>query len=271
MVANQRGTHEASKEAKLAFERRQLTYSQMAGRLRQSMKVKGVDTNGLHANALRKVVSSMSQLRYVDPAEEHFWNSSAPDFYPAGPPRDHYALPGSTPMQWSRPDYGSRPGYGSRPDDGTGAVDVDKSRKPPTKKAWCLEQSIWNPRVAWSDAKDFYDTETVEREKFDLCWHRALMEQGIGNVIVKADDDGEADYDLNGIPDEVEEVGRVLWDHHILLFCVFDYYACLGTDMSSISLNSWVKAPRTSPNPDPESTPLHTTSHLEARLFELRS
>ena len=47
-------------------------------------------------------------------------------------------------------------------------------------------------------------------------------------------DDGESesdgDYDLDGeADDEIDEVGKAIWDHHHTFYRVFDAYASLGT------------------------------------------
>ncbi len=45
--------------------------------------------------------------------------------------------------------------------------------------------------------------------------------------------------DDDGIPDEVEEVGTVFWFNHDLIFLIFSFYACRGTDPLSISWVHW--------------------------------
>jgi hypothetical protein len=42
------------------------------------------------------------------------------------------------------------------------------------KKKWTLFDSIWAPRVATSDARDFWDTMKVKRSAFDQDWAIAL-------------------------------------------------------------------------------------------------
>ena len=101
-----------------------------------------------------------------------------------------------------------------------------------TVSEWSLEQSIWAPRVKWSDAKDFYDTEAVQRSKVESCWQHALEEQGLAKIIKDADANANADR-------EADQVMRILWDYHDLLFCCFEYYACLGNDPCTISYNAW--------------------------------
>ena len=110
---------------------------------------------------------------------------------------------------------------------------------PPEKEAWSLEQSIWAPRKKWCDALDFWDTDEVERKKFEWIWQTSRQEQGLDKLIMLHDDAGGVDEDGDGTPDEVEEVGDVLWDLHDLLFCAYDYYCGCGKNIQSMALNQW--------------------------------
>ena len=54
------------------------------------------------------------------------------------------------------------------------------------------------------------------------------------------DDDGVEDEDGDGIPDEVEDVGMVLWNVHDLLTSIYTYYSiCSGSISDGIGLNAW--------------------------------
>ena len=128
------------------------------------------------------------------------------------------------------------------------AVRVFKAKKRKAKVAevveWSLPTSIWAARAKWCDSKDFWDTDFVEQEKFEKDWERALNVQGLAKTILRADDgagDG-ADDDGDAIPDEVQEVRDVLWEHHDLYFQLFSYYASLNTkDITSITFNGWAQ------------------------------
>lgn len=111
-------------------------------------------------------------------------------------------------------------------------------RPAPVAKAtgWSLEKSIWAPRVKWCDARAFYDTDVVERRKLECCWEHALREQDLAKIIKSADDGDDANADMDS---EADQVMRVLWESHEVLFCCFDYYACFGSDIVSLSFNSW--------------------------------
>ena len=50
------------------------------------------------------------------------------------------------------------------------------------------------------------------------------------------DDGDDANADMDS---EADQVMRVLWESHEVLFCCFDYYACFGSDIVSLSFNSW--------------------------------
>jgi hypothetical protein len=107
--------------------------------------------------------------------------------------------------------------------------------------AWSLESSIWGPRRHWCDARDYFDTGSVRRRMFECDWARALSQSGLAAFILRNDDDGAADADGDGRPDEIDEVRDVLWEHHQLLTMVFDFYASRGSsrDPFSISQNGF--------------------------------
>lgn len=115
---------------------------------------------------------------------------------------------------------------------GTGGVEGD---------AWSLDNSIWAPRRQWCDARDFYDTDSVHRRMFECDWERALSHSSLSIFIVRNDDDGGADADGDGRPDEIDEVRDVVWEHHQLLTTVFDFYASRGSsrDPFCISQNGF--------------------------------
>ncbi|KOO32951.1 flagellar associated protein [Chrysochromulina tobinii] len=123
-----------------------------------------------------------------------------------------------------------------------GKVIVKEAPPPPPepeKEAWSLEQSIWAPRKKWCDALDFWDTDEVERKKFEWIWQTSRQEQGLDKLIMLHDDAGGVDEDGDGTPDEIEEVGDVLWDLHDLIFCAYDYYCGCGKNIQSMALNQW--------------------------------
>ena len=77
---------------------------------------------------------------------------------------------------------------------------------------------------------DMYDTDEVKRRRFEVDWQRAL-DMGMQRLIVRRDDEGEADEgegedeDGDGYPDEVREVEGVLRKHHDVLASIFSFYA----------------------------------------------
>ena len=89
---------------------------------------------------------------------------------------------------------------------------------------WSLYNSIWGPRCEWSDGRDFFDHEEVLFERFATDWHLALR-LGLTKVVTDNDEQGVEDKDADGIPDELEDVGAVLCQHHELLCLVYNFYA----------------------------------------------
>ena len=78
--------------------------------------------------------------------------------------------------------------------------------------------SIWAPRRKWCDGRDFYDHDNIMFERFSHDWKVALR-LGIVKLIMMHDDDGLEDADGDGIPDEVVEVGAVLFTYCQVLEC----------------------------------------------------
>jgi len=99
-------------------------------------------------------------------------------------------------------------------------------------------KSIWAPRAKWADSKSVYDTDEVIAQRFTNDWNRAL-ELGIVKMVLTYDDDAAQDDDGDGVPDEVVEVGTVLWENAELYFAIFSYYASIGGDVYSLGLNDW--------------------------------
>ena len=85
---------------------------------------------------------------------------------------------------------------------------VAKRRKQEKKRTI----DVWAPRALWADAKGLYDDDGVLLKRFANDWKRALR-IGIIKFISQFDDDAEGDMDGDGIPDEVQEVAHVLFDH----------------------------------------------------------
>ena len=105
-----------------------------------------------------------------------------------------------------------------------------------------LRTTIWGPRANWCDSKDFYDSMEVKQKRFALDWKSAIDSLGLSNLILRSDLDGEgaADEDGDGLAEEVEEVGAVLWSAADLVFRLFTYYASLGDDLFGLSFNEWL-------------------------------
>ena len=115
----------------------------------------------------------------------------------------------------------------------------EKRKEAPKGRIWKLSESIWAPRVKWSDSKGFWDNEETDMKMFRCDWRRALA-CGLAKHIVRLDDEA-MDLNNDGVDDEVEEVADVLWEFHELLYCVFDYYGAMGAsnDFTHITPNAF--------------------------------
>jgi len=73
----------------------------------------------------------------------------------------------------------------------------------------------------------------------------ATLRLNLQKLIVRHDDDGSADADGDGVPDEVEEVGAVCYAYNVLYTCAFAYYAEAayqnGDDLYLMPLNGWTQ------------------------------
>lgn len=105
--------------------------------------------------------------------------------------------------------------------------------RPPSPKAWKLEESIWKGRSKWADSGSFLDTEEVYDKAFSLDWSQALRAHGLAQYIRKNDDgesdDGEDDDGDGVVDDEIVEVGNALYKNRLLLYRAFDVYAVIGS------------------------------------------
>ena len=89
-----------------------------------------------------------------------------------------------------------------------------------------------------SDANDVYDTPEIMFKQFEKDWRQAL-EIGISKIILRHDDDAGEDDDGDGIPDELQQVGEVLWAYYNVLFLIFVFYTSIDRDMLFMGMNSW--------------------------------
>ena len=100
------------------------------------------------------------------------------------------------------------------------------------------DNSFWTPRIAWSDGESLYDTSEVKLMRFEQDVKRAIR-LGLVKLVVHYDNDGAIDLDEDGIPDEVEEVAVVLWEHYDFICSLFTSYAILNGNLSFLTLDSW--------------------------------
>eukprot|EP00505_MAST-04D_sp_SCG-Rhode-Island_P000787 Stramenopile-MAST_4_protein_787 len=102
------------------------------------------------------------------------------------------------------------------------------------KEIWTLDKSIFAPRKRMSDAKDYYDNETVKKAAFKIDWSNLMAKKRFQNFIMKEDDDGSKD--------ELYEVRDVIWECYNTIMDAYEFYSVMGTSMSSlftITLNSY--------------------------------
>ena len=133
-------------------------------------------------------------------------------------------------------------------------------RAEPQKEKKFDPGSVWRNRALWCDAKDFFDTDQVQRYKLDADFQRAVK-SGLARFILQHDDDDDpaaetvrksrraaaaldaaAMADIEGAA-EVQEVKDVLWQYHRVFFMLFDIYAALGggDSVHDLSLNEWAE------------------------------
>jgi hypothetical protein len=104
-------------------------------------------------------------------------------------------------------------------------------------------KNIWEPRLEWAESGDYFDTEAIRAKRFAMDWKRT-MDMGLVKIIMQnddGDDDGIEDEDGDGIPDEVEEVGEILWKHSLLLHEVFVESASLSRSLDLVGMNAFSK------------------------------
>jgi hypothetical protein len=119
---------------------------------------------------------------------------------------------------------------------------------------------VWAFRALASDAQTVFDTPEVEYKRFAADWVR-IVAAGITKAVVRADDDGAADDDGDGIPDEVQEVGEVIWHHHRTLCVLFTYYAVQDTETLLTSMH----CARIPPKPYEETSSRYSPCTLGSR------
>lgn len=100
------------------------------------------------------------------------------------------------------------------------------------KRAWSLETSIWAPRRAWSDSRDFYDSAGVLEKAIEADWLRANLDGSIVKSLGK-----------NATDADVESVKTALKAFSQPIYSIFDMYASLGssTDIAHIQFNAYKK------------------------------
>ena len=105
---------------------------------------------------------------------------------------------------------------------------------PPEKRRRKFDtaKSVWAPRAAWADSKDYFDTKEVEVTRCANDWERIMM-FGTEKIIGSRNDS----------PDELEAkcaaCEKVVSKHRTTINLIFNYYCCRGTEVNFLYLNEW--------------------------------
>ena len=84
---------------------------------------------------------------------------------------------------------------------------------------WSLPVSIWAPRRASADSRDFHDTDALRQQCLDMDWKLALADHNTKAYIEELE---------RSTPESVEAVYQVLRDVYPLVIGIYDYYCTLG-------------------------------------------
>ena len=98
---------------------------------------------------------------------------------------------------------------------------------------------IWAQRALASDSKAVFNSREVEYKRFAADWAIVGASASVIKLVMRNDNDGDKDEDGDGIPDEVKEVGEVLWQHHRMLCTLFSFYAAVQQELYHLHLNAW--------------------------------
>lgn len=116
------------------------------------------------------------------------------------------------------------PVYAPIYDDGKLLEEAEEEPEEEPEEEWDLYHSIWGPRCEWCDGKDFYDHNEIVFERFATEWQMVLR-LGVAKLVTDNDNQGAADADGDGVPDEVEDVGAVMFMHNQLTTLMWFFYA----------------------------------------------
>lgn len=96
---------------------------------------------------------------------------------------------------------------------------------------WSLDKSIWKPRKAWAESRDYHETEAFLRSCLELDWEQCLVSHNTRGFLMKQD---ESAHCLSACFD-------VLWDNAELIYSIYDFYSTLGStdDIFHINLNAF--------------------------------
>lgn len=115
--------------------------------------------------------------------------------------------------------------------------DTNQKRTLVQVQTWSVwnDNTIWKPRKAWAEAKDYVDNDDLLRKALECDWNKCLGDHKTLHVIKKSDD-SEADPET--LADACFEV---LWEFRFLIFGAFDFYATYGAsdNIFNMQLNAY--------------------------------
>ena len=93
--------------------------------------------------------------------------------------------------------------------------------------------TIWTPRKAWAESRDYHDTEQLMRKCLENDWSLCLDSHKTAHVIARNDSVEP--------PACLDTCFEVLWENVNFIYGMFDYYATLGAsdDIFHMQLNAY--------------------------------
>ena len=110
--------------------------------------------------------------------------------------------------------------------------DEEEVKEEPPPVPWTLYRSVWGPRCEWCDGNDFHDHEEIVFERFASDWQRVLR-FGIHKAVTDMGGSQARDDDGDGVPDEIADIGAVLFVNNELYTLAWLVYSEVVVSSSS--------------------------------------
>ena len=91
-------------------------------------------------------------------------------------------------------------------------------------RSWEIDKSIWKPRKAYADARNFWDTPAVYKRGMNIDWARCTTDRFKKAVLPFRPSD-----DPVGAERELGRIKTVLNRHRVMLYSCFTYYSLFGS------------------------------------------